>query len=88
MRSTHCGGGGERASALWGTGNRGGEHRSSALWGTGNRGGEHRSRMGKATLVVLALALTMPLAATANPQGLPRCHSKAAAKLTDAGVDV
>jgi serine protease AprX len=65
MRSKHCGGG-ERASALWGTGNRGGEHRSSALWGTGNRGGEHRSRMGKATLVVLALALTMPLAATAK----------------------
>jgi serine protease AprX len=66
MRSIHCGGGGERASALWGTGNRGGEHRSSALWGSNGRGGDHRSRKGMTTLVVLALALAMPLAATAK----------------------
>jgi serine protease AprX len=66
MRSTHCGGVGERASALWGTGNRGGEHRSSALWGSNGRGGDHRSRKGMTTLIVLALALAMPLAATAK----------------------
>jgi serine protease AprX len=71
MRSTNCGGGGERASALWGTGNRGGEHRSSALWGSTGRGGDHRSRMGKATLVALALALTMPLAAIAKSSSAP-----------------
>jgi serine protease AprX len=66
MRQTHCGGRDERSSALWGTGNRGGEHRSSALWGSNGRGGDHRSRRGVTTLVVLALALAMPLAATAK----------------------
>ena len=71
MRSTNCGGGGERASALWGTGTRGGEHRSCALWGSTGRGGDHRSRLGKATLVALALALTMPLAAIAKSSSTP-----------------
>ncbi len=62
---------GERASALWGTGNRGGEHRSSALWGTGNRGGEHRSKRVWTTLTILALALTLPLAALAKGDSRP-----------------
>jgi serine protease AprX len=71
MRSTHCGVGGERSSALWGSGNRGGEHRSSALWGSNGRGGDHRSRKGMTTMVVLALALAMPLAATAKSTKVP-----------------
>ena len=65
---------GVKHSALWGTGNRGGEHRSSALWGTGNRGGEHRSNAlwgsgrgrGLVTATVAALALVVPLGATAG----------------------
>ena len=65
---------GVKHSALWGTGNRGGEHRSSALWGTGNRGGEHRSNAlwgsrrgrGFVTAAVAALALVVPLGATAG----------------------
>ena len=48
-----------RSSALWGTGNRGGGQRSSALWGKGGRP--------FLVLVVVALALTAPLAATAGP---------------------
>lgn len=75
MHSTHCGKGGERASALWGTGNRGGEHRSSALWGGNGRGGDHRSRMRMTTLVVLALALAMPLAATATSSTAPEASA-------------
>jgi serine protease AprX len=67
MRSTHCGGDGERASALWGTGNRGGEHRSSGLWGTGKRGGEQRSKRIVATLTISVLGFVLPLAATAAP---------------------
>jgi serine protease AprX len=46
-----------RQSALWGSGNRGGEHRSSALWGKGGRG---------IATTVLAFALALPLAATAE----------------------
>ncbi len=46
-----------RQSALWGSGNRGGELRSSALWGKGGRG---------LLTTALALALAMPLAASAG----------------------
>ena len=46
-----------RQSALWGSGNRGGELRSSALWGKGGRG---------LITSVVALALAMPLAASAG----------------------
>ena len=46
-----------RQSALWGSGNRGGEFRSNALWGKGGRG---------LVTSVVALALAMPLAATAG----------------------
>jgi serine protease AprX len=75
MARTHgSASGGVKHSALWGTGNRGGEHRSSALWGTGNRGGEHRSNAlwgsgrgrGLVTATVAALALIVPLGATAG----------------------
>jgi serine protease AprX len=62
------GGHGERNSALWGTGNRGGESRSNALWG----------KSGRSALlsVVAALALVVPLAASAgktdgNPKNKP-----------------
>jgi serine protease AprX len=47
-----------RSSALWGTGNRGGESRSSALWGKGGRGA--------ITALVAMLAISVPLAASAN----------------------
>ncbi|MFL5955121.1 MAG: S8 family serine peptidase [Gaiellaceae bacterium] len=47
----------ERGSALWGTGGRGGD-RSSVLWGKGGRG--------FVMTCVLALALTVPMAATAG----------------------
>src|SRR4051812_16601819 len=46
----------ERNSALWGTGGRGGD-RSSVLWGKGGRG---------VVVAMLALALSAPVAATAN----------------------
>lgn len=45
-----------RQSALWGSGNRGGELRSNALWGKGGRG----------IVVIMLLALSMPLAASAG----------------------
>ena len=45
-----------RQSALWGSGNRGGELRSNALWGKGGRG----------IAVMVLLALSMPLAASAG----------------------
>jgi serine protease AprX len=48
----------ERNSALWGTGGRGGD-RSSVLWGKGGRG--------MIVAMVAALALSAPLAATADP---------------------
>jgi len=78
MSRTHEGtSGGDRSSALWGTGNRGGEHRSSALWGTGNRGGEHRShgpsatkgRRGFGFLTVVVLAMALPMASAAGGNG-------------------
>jgi serine protease AprX len=50
-----------RSSALWGTGNRGGGQRSSALWGKGGRP--------FVTLAVAALALTLPVVATAARAG-------------------
>ena len=48
----------DRNSALWGTGNRGGDSRSNALWGKGGRGA--------AMLIVAALAMALPLAASAT----------------------
>ena len=47
----------ERSSALWGTGGRGGD-RSSVLWGKGGRG--------MVVMLVLAVALAAPLAASAS----------------------
>src|SRR4051812_27858783 len=49
----------ERSSALWGTGGRGGESRSSALWGKGGKG--------KDLTTIAVLALSAPIAASANP---------------------
>src|SRR3990172_2602190 len=50
--------GGDRNSALWGSGNRGGDSRSNALWGKGGRG--------LATVLVAVFALALPLAAAAG----------------------
>jgi serine protease AprX len=52
----------DRSSALWGTGGRGGD-RSSVLWGKGGRS--------VVVSFVLALALALPLAATASPGKKP-----------------
>src|SRR3954452_13212755 len=49
----------ERSSALWGSGGRGGERRSSALWGKGGKG--------KVLTTIAVLALSAPIAASANP---------------------
>ena len=61
-----------RSSALWGTGNRGGESRSSALWGKGGRGA--------ITALVAMLAISVPLAASANKHA--RLAAKASPKRT------
>src|SRR5215813_12041545 len=61
-----------RSSALWGTGNRGGESRSSALWGKGGRGA--------VTALVAMLAISVPLAASANKHA--RLAGKASPKRT------
>ena len=59
-RNTGGNGGHVRQSALWGSGNRGGELRSNALWGKGGRG---------LVTSVVAIALAMPLAASAGSKG-------------------
>src|SRR4051812_19149696 len=52
-----------------------GDSRSSALWGTGSRGGEHRSDVRRGsrgrllTLGMAALALAVPMVATAGSNG-------------------
>ncbi len=57
QRKTSGNRGEDRASALWGSGNRGGESRSNALWGKG----------GKGVLVAVAtVALAVPFALTSN----------------------
>ena len=57
QRKTSGNRGEDRASALWGSGNRGGEFRSNALWGKG----------GKGLLVAVAtVALAVPFALTSN----------------------
>ena len=57
QRKTSGNRGEDRASALWGSGNRGGELRSNALWGKG----------GKGLLVAVAtVALAVPFALTSN----------------------
>jgi serine protease AprX len=58
VRNTSGKRGETRSSALWGTGNRGGETRSNALWGKGGRGA--------VTALVAALAISVPLASSAN----------------------
>ncbi|MGE5690251.1 MAG: S8 family serine peptidase [Pseudomonadota bacterium] len=78
MAPSHGGtSGGDRSSALWGTGNRGGEHRSSALWGTGGdgrasalwgkRGDERRAaRVGALVASIAVVLLALPAAAVAD----------------------
>jgi serine protease AprX len=60
---------GDRNSALWGTGNRGGDSRSNALWGKGGRGA--------AMLVVAALAMVLPIGASAMHRSLQKQSSGA-----------
>ncbi|MHB8642600.1 MAG: S8 family serine peptidase [Gaiellaceae bacterium] len=55
---------GDRNSALWGTGNRGGDSRSNALWGKGGRGA--------AMLAVAALAMILPIGASAMHSSLQK----------------
>jgi serine protease AprX len=64
-----------RQSALWGSGNRGGELRSNALWGKGGRG----------VVVLMLLALSMPLAASAG-NGKGDENGKAANAVKSNGV--
>jgi serine protease AprX len=61
MRNGGTGCGESRSSALWGTGSRGGESRSNALWGRGGR------RFIGLTIAIVALGI--PLAASADPNG-------------------
>ncbi len=72
MRTNGGNRGESRSSALWGTGNRGGESRSSALWGKGGRGA--------ITALVAMLAISVPLAASANKHA--RLAGKASPKKT------
>jgi serine protease AprX len=60
---------GDRNSALWGTGNRGGDSRSNALWGKGGRGAS--------MLVVAALAMVLPIGASAMHRSLQKQGSGA-----------
>lgn len=54
---------GVRSNALWGSGSRG-ESRKNAIWGSGGRGGRRR-----ALVALAALALSVPLAASADNGG-------------------